>query len=439
MVFIDKPLPPQYVSPRIANWKFYKHALRRLFCPKICAENTVGSDDNERSTSSIVKLGEYENRKRQAVAKENKLVELKKSKLADSASNSKDQTLEKESVSSNTNEREKYFVYNLWSFGKLKVLIRCSVDAYRADPDKKNSFTFFSVLPKLEYLPTFGHEKLTPSETARLWLHGYISPQTKLICGRINVFNSELLRIDELFVSDVLQQGTDFNPARGMKMVFQVFQALKRLPEAKFILFHKSGEIHGCLYKSVGRSTSGSCLKSSFDVHKAKTLTITNYTEAEIPWVAIDCNLFLPWQILKRRIPGTFPAVPAKELALMARKEQEAKAKKSKKNKKGKKKKKGKANGFAPTTSNQEPITEQFSVADQDRKSQDRKSQDRKSQNRKTQGRKFHERKHQDRMSMEKGKLFASFYDIQPTERESEMFAVARRASRPISYDDVDF
>ena len=111
--------------------------------------------------------------------------------------------------------------------------------------------TLISVLPKLEYQPNFGHEKLTCSETARLWLSSYIRQNTKLICGRINVFNSKLFRVDELSISDILQQGAGFHPAQGMKMVFQVFQALKRLPEAKFILCHKSGEIHGCLYKSV--------------------------------------------------------------------------------------------------------------------------------------------------------------------------------------------
>ncbi|KAJ7370161.1 ER membrane protein with type-III transmembrane domains [Desmophyllum pertusum] len=216
-------------------------------------------------------------RKRRATGQENGIVEQKKSKMAgESGAN-----LPKESVSSSTNEEEKFFVYNLWRFGKLKLLIRCSVDAYRAEPNKPNCFTFFSVLPKLEYQANFGHEKLTCCEIARLWLHCYIRPNTKLICGRINVFNSELLRVDELFVNDILQQGVGFHPAQGMKMVFQVFQALKRLPESKFILSHKSGEIHGCLYKSM--LSSSASLKSSYDFHKTRTPVVVNYTEADIP------------------------------------------------------------------------------------------------------------------------------------------------------------
>ena len=104
---------------------------------------------------------------------------------------------------------------------------------------------------------------------------------------------------------------------------------------------------------------------------------MTNFSEATIPWVPIDCNLFLPWQIRKERVPCTFPAVLEKDLALMAQKEQEAKAKKSKMNKKkGKKKYKGKAEGFTPRKPKPEHATQQSSdIADQGRKPQNTKSQ----------------------------------------------------------------
>ncbi|KAL9966054.1 hypothetical protein ACROYT_G024065 [Oculina patagonica] len=217
------------------------------------------------------------------------------------------------------------------------------------------------------------------------------------------------LRVDELSINDILQQGAGFHPAQGMKMVFQVFQALKRLPEAKFIFSHKSGEIHGCLYKSIV-PTSGA-LKSSYDLHKAGTPVVVNFTEAEIPWVAIDCNLFMPWQIRERRIPCTFPPVPAKDLEMMNKKAQEAATKGSNKNKKKKKKgkKKGKAKGSEPKLTSAGPATDQLKTPRKERR------------------------------TVNKGKLFASFYDTQPAEKESEVFAVSRRASGPVSYDDIDF
>ena len=422
VIFIDKPLPPQKLHPREVNVKFYKLAFRRLVCQKCGSGNRTTDDGTERnansnakmkaeklrSTGSEVERTDSESRKRRATEGEDEIAERKKRKLSESGVDPTVQNLEKESVSASINAEEKFYVYNLWKFGKLKVLIRCSVDAYRAEPTKQNCFTFFSVLPKLEYQPNFGHEKLTCSEAARLWLSSYIRQNTKLICGRINVFNSKLFRVDELSISDIAQQGAGFHPAQGMKMVFQVFQALKRLPEAKFILCHKSGEIHGCLYKSVVSNSSS--FKCSYDLHKARTPVVVNYTAAEIPWAAIDCNLLMPWQIKERRIPCTFPPIPAKDLEMTEKKAQEATAKESNKNKKkskkGKKKNKaGKAKGSAPKIPSAEAVNEQA-----------KKSK-----------------------SANKGKLFASFYDTQPAEKESEVFAVSRRASGPVTYDDLDF
>ena len=425
MIFIDKPLPPQKVYPREVNAKFYKLAFRRLVCQKSGGGNTATNDGTERNASSIAKVTEKlrstglelgrtdsESRKRRATEREDEIAEMKKTRLTESGAEPTVQNREKESESASISTEEKFYVYNLWKFGKLKVLIRCSVDAYRVEPIKQNCFTFFSVLPKLEYQPNFGHEKLTCSEAARFWLSSYIRQNTKLMCGRINVFNSKLLRVDELSISDILQQGAGFHPAQGMKMVFQVFQALKRLPEARFILSHKSGEIHGCLYKSVVSNSSS--LKCSYDLHKARTPVVVNYTEPEIPWAAVDCNLFMPWQIRERRIPGTFPPIPAKDMEMMEKKAQQGTAKESNKNKKkskkGKKKNKaGKGKGSAPNMRNAEPVNEQAKKSKKERK------------------------------SVNKGKLFASFYDTQPVEKESEVFAVSRRASGPVTYDDLDF
>lgn len=425
VIFIDKPLPPQKVHPREVNAKFYKLAFRRLVCQKSGGDNTTPDDGTEKNAGSNAKVtkklrstglelaqADSESRKRRATEREDETAETKKTKLTESGVDPTAQNLEKGSVWASVNAEEKFFVYNLWKFGKLKVLIRCSVDAYRAEPTKQNCFIFFSVLPKLEYQPNFGHEKLTCSEAASFWLSSYIRQNTKLICGRINVFNSKLLRVDELSINDILQQGPGFNPAQGMKTVFQVFQALKRLPEAKFILSHKSGEIHGCLYKSVVSNSSS--LKCCYDLHKVRTPVVVNYTAAEIPWAAIDCNLFMPWQITERRIPCTFPPIPAKDLEMMEKKAQEATAKESnkkkKKSKKGKKKSNaGKAKGNAQKIPSTEAVNEQAKKSKNERK------------------------------SVNKGKLFASFYDTQPAEKESEVFAVSRRASGPVIYDDLDF
>ncbi|XP_029180107.2 little elongation complex subunit 2-like [Acropora millepora] len=446
VVFIDKPLPPQSFCPRAVNWKFYKQALRKMTCVKPCEENAESCNDTKANVDSdLGREGAVDlqvksescgsertliqefastrtttpSRNRLADSGEGQGNELKKTKVA--KSNLDDKTGGKEGASS-----RKYFVYNLWKFGNLRVLIRCSMDAHRANSEKTNSFTFFSVLPKLEYQLTFGHERLTYSETAQMWLHCYLRPQTKLICGRFNVFSSELLRIDELSLCDVLQHGTGFNPAQGMKLAFQVFQALKRLPESHYILSHKCSEMHACLYKSQ-RLLGSSAPKSSFDLQKEKSPVINNYTEAEIPWVAIDCNLFLPWQIHEKRIPCTFPSVPAKELALILKNEKESPPKKKKKKKS--KKKTGQAKRIASDNCNPQATSKQISVSEREGTSSNQKAQGQTSQGVRRPNRK----------SIDKSRLLATFYDVKPAEKESEVFAVARRSSGPVTYDDVDF
>ena len=447
-MFIDKPLPPQSYRPRAVNWKFYKQALRKMTCVKPREENAGSCRDKRanvdsdlgregavdlqvksepcRSDRSLIQefaptRTAIESKKRLADSGEGQGNELKKTKVA--KSNLDDTTAVKDGASS-----EKYFVYNLWKFGNLRILIRCSMDAHRANSEKNNSFTFFSVLPKLEYQLAFGHERLTFSETAQLWLHCYLRPQTKLICGRFNVFSSELLRIDELSLSDVLQHGTGFNPAQGMKLAFQVFQALKRLPESQYILSHKCSEMHTCLYKS--QSLLGSSApKSSFDLQKEKSPVVNNYTEVEIPWVAIDCNLFLPWQIYEKRIPCTFPSVPAKELTLILKKEKESPPKKKKKKKKKSKKRTGQSRRIASDNCNPQAASKQISKSEREGTSS----------NQKARGRTSPEVKRPNRKSIEKSRLFASFYDLKPAEKESEVFAVARRLSGPVTYEDVDF
>ena len=154
MVFIDKSLPLQNIDPRLVNWKYFKYALRKLLCTKTGPQNTTLKTDKTEEDKSVTAaaLSEHNTRKRQAVEEENELQELKKPKVAKSSSSPEINPCERERDSSITDETRRYFVYNLWRFGKLKILIRCSVDAYRSDPDKQNSFTFFNVLPKLEYL-----------------------------------------------------------------------------------------------------------------------------------------------------------------------------------------------------------------------------------------------------------------------------------------------
>ena len=428
VVFIDKPLPPKNVNPRDVNFKSFKRAFRKLVCTSCHQDDQLVDAERQSSRSGLdardekkesdvdcwtnvnsdksifakqsvpakISVSDFDDKNDRMRQSSESLNEWKSPVFNEGASCSRENN-KLQTTPFPTCKEGKFLVYNLWKFGKLRILIRCSVDAYREEARKQGTYLFFSVLPKLEYQCNFGHERLTFSEATRFWLHSYIRPKTKLLCGRINVFNSELLRLDELDINDISRVAVGFNPAQGMKMVFQVLQAFARLPEGKYVFSHNLGEIHGCVYKSIGSSSGNS--RFAYDLHSSqRSPVIMNYTDAQIPWTAIDYNLFMPWQITGNRIPGTFPPVSDDELTKETRKLEEASKKSSKKNKKinkAKKKKQRKAN--KTDTSNGQ------------------------------------------RQSRNMGKLFASFYDTQPAERESEVFAVSRRASAPVTYDDIEF
>ena len=113
-------------------------------------------------------------------------------------------------------------VYNLWTFGKFRVLVCCSLEGYKETFEEPPRYEYFSILPKLEYQPTFGHERLTGAETAQMWAHAYIRPNTKILCGRVNRYNSVIMRLDEMEIGDILNVGDGFNPAHAMKLVYKV-------------------------------------------------------------------------------------------------------------------------------------------------------------------------------------------------------------------------
>ena len=293
-------------------------------------------------------------------------------------------------------------VYTLWRFGKMKLLVQTSLDAYKENSDKTNSYSFFSVMPKLEYQPRLGFARLSSSEASRFWLHSYLRPNTRMLCGRINVHTSELAKVEALELTDILNSGVAFNPAQRMKMVWQVLNGLSPLSEGQYLLCHAPRDIHCCLF-----SESASAKRSGYDMHQAHSTPgeIAAVKETEIPWVALDTNRFLPQDIKHNRIPCTFPSVPAKVLAEIQAAEKPAKRSKSRNAAKRGKKKGGQAK--SDVNMNTDPASHPH-VRNASRKTKKKTKTGR-------------------RPGLDGGS--ASEADV----------LLSRRESAPITYDDIDF
>lgn len=204
--------------------------------------------------------------------------------------------------------RAKNFVYSLWKFGKFRLLIRSKLDAYKTDENTKVQ-TFLSVVAKPEFQWQFGYERLTPSETARWWVKSYIRPHTTVLCARIKRQNHEVLRVDEMTTSDVLLSGSAFNPAKGMKLVYQIFNSLAQLSSDSYLLTHERFAIHCCLYKNAQHCTTKKKPELDLSARYSKPITVVDFTSVDVPWFGIDTELFLAEHIEQKKIPATFPAV----------------------------------------------------------------------------------------------------------------------------------
>ena len=254
-VFIDSPLPKMSLTPKEVNDIYFKRALIETCCKIRRRSSSLSASYSASNINKRETFAENlaQNDQLLSAAKRPRMEDSnsttrggEKTKTKDAEMPGLDDSRSKiysagKSCSGNRNEAQDSMVtaknkplaemgtrvkesavYNLWTFGKLRVLICCSLEAYREISKEPPKYEYFSVLPKLEYQPTYGHERLTPTETAQWWAHAYIRPNTKILCGRINRYSSALMRIDELELGDVLNAGEGFIPAHAMKMVYKV-------------------------------------------------------------------------------------------------------------------------------------------------------------------------------------------------------------------------
>ncbi|EDO48939.1 predicted protein, partial [Nematostella vectensis] len=168
---------------------------------------------------------------------------------------------------------------------------------------------FLSLAVKPEYLPSYGHERFTASQTARMWTKVFLRPGTALLCARVDVDTSEIMRVDKLKLTEILSAGCGFNPGIGFKLLFGLMSTFSQLFEGSYLLSHAPGALHCCLYKGIDSRYGVSARKPDVDLHArgAKECSVRPFQGHDIPWAGIDCNLFLEEHIRQQRIPGTFP------------------------------------------------------------------------------------------------------------------------------------
>ncbi|XP_048247538.1 little elongation complex subunit 2-like [Haliotis rufescens] len=218
--------------------------------------------------------------------------------------------------------------YNLWNFSGLSLLVRNSCHGILKGLSQKAQPVL--IVPKLEYQVKFGVEQVTMSEVSRDWISCHTKPNTKLVRGRINAFTSELVKIDELELSSIVNPSLPFVPSNALASLHSLFLKLTELPVGQYLLSHSKGDNSCQLQKQTDNKRGSYDLKFSY---MGFGQIVPQKTESSVPWIPIDPTVLLPAHRKLGRIPCTFDpsdSIPPKQMKLMNTK---------KKNRKGQKKK----------------------------------------------------------------------------------------------------
>ncbi|KAK6975657.1 little elongation complex subunit 2, partial [Biomphalaria glabrata] len=187
-------------------------------------------------------------------------------------------------------------LYNLFTIGGKKILIRCRSHGVLKDSKKSRQVY---LLPKLEYQSNHGFEQTTLKEVVKSWTSCYIRQKTNLLRVRINSFNSEILMYEELEPQQILGGTFNFQPKDGFQFLDTVLNHLMSLGCGKYLLSHEPGKDFCALR----------CLKPEGNrerqVPEAVSVNKIN-NDNTVPWIPIDPTLITQTHLAYGRIPATF-------------------------------------------------------------------------------------------------------------------------------------
>ncbi|XP_076812744.1 uncharacterized protein LOC143459457 isoform X2 [Clavelina lepadiformis] len=240
--------------------------------------------------------------------------------------------------------------YNLWSFGKTRVLLRGNLHGKLKT--KTNVKTQKSLSPecyatlhtKLEYQTELGFEQLSYAEACSEWMDLNFRPKpSSVVRYRVNPKTEEIVCADFVFPNSssyLHYESAGFNKMRMTKLLTMLFQKLTdsvMFSPGSYIISHKSKSSEITTRKATGAPTGKQVL---YDLHQeySQPGRFVPSTPNALPWMTLDPIKQLPWQMKLSRIPLTF------DIANTDQQTEVPSTKKKKKKNKGRKTKKTKLN-----------------------------------------------------------------------------------------------
>lgn len=347
-IMIDDALPPKSLQPREANVMYYHRKVcgilrqpRDRQLSDIGYTRTAVEKDSEEAMDAdgdlIICEDNFEPSK-ENLGDLGKDVDIISTNLNANENREGNQFATDLKCQDKGSNKTNHFTYSLWTFGGLNLLIRTTDCGflYQANKAGKGSFYPVNVFVKPEYQLIHGYEQITTSEASRWWLSTYINPDSLCLCARTDPVTAQLVKLDIFDQSNILTLSS-FDPAKPMKMIHGILSRLEKLLKpGKYILSHSANDMHICVYEVIDDEKGGKTKNASYNLHLAHSKEVLLEYEKHVPWVPLDPNMFLHWQVAHNRIPLTFPPTTRQELKKIQEKNAVARKKKTKKGKKGK-------------------------------------------------------------------------------------------------------
>ncbi|XP_052813824.1 uncharacterized protein LOC128240884 [Mya arenaria] len=175
--------------------------------------------------------------------------------------------------------------YHQWKIGDINTLIRVKYHGFM--PDKG----LVHLVPKMEYQPTIGLERQTPSEVTHNWMSIYVRPNANLVRCRVNPFNSEIIKIEHVEFQDLIPPDSNFSPDQAFTDLELLLSEIKQLPVGQYLMRSHPARDQVTFHQAAPPSE-----RVGYDLH-AHQLGLAPGVMTRPPvvqWTPIDTRLLLP-------------------------------------------------------------------------------------------------------------------------------------------------
>ncbi|KAJ8002412.1 hypothetical protein DPEC_G00158620 [Dallia pectoralis] len=208
-----------------------------------------------------------------------------------------------EDVEDYVSPEEGNLLYKLYSLQDLLLLVQSHIYlAHTRNLGTGNKMVPVHILSKMEYQLSYGVERLTNTESCRIWVEKQLHSSTVSYIGHINAHTSKIALLQKLPADWTPSASCDFRPAKSLNILHHLLKKMTGLSEGHYLIGHKAGEPFVTIFKAVEEKTT---VRGVYDLQQNQMPS--NPDIGPLPWIPLDHTVVLPFHQKHGQPPCTFP------------------------------------------------------------------------------------------------------------------------------------